>query len=121
VHAGVSSDYLIQTIGAVTTVKDQAPTTNGDDGTDKIVNVEHIQFSDGVQDVDHAPVITSDGAGDTADVAIAENETAVTTVTATDSDAGQSMTFGIAGWDDAKFFTIVAMTGALRLRRVAGR
>ena len=62
---------------------------------------------------DDAPVITSDGAGATASVNVAENATAVTTVTATDPDAGATLTYSIVGGADAAMFTVNASTGAL--------
>ena len=62
---------------------------------------------------DNAPVITSDGAGATASVNVAENGTAVTTVTATDLDAGSTLTYSIVGGADAAKFTVDANTGAL--------
>ena len=60
-----------------------------------------------------APTITSNGDGDTAAASIAENTTAVTTVTATDPDAGQTLSYSIGGGADAGKFTIGASTGAL--------
>jgi VCBS repeat-containing protein len=60
-----------------------------------------------------APVITSNGAGTTAAVSVAENSTAVTTVTATDVDAGQTLSYSIVGGADAARFTINPTTGAL--------
>jgi len=60
-----------------------------------------------------APVITSNGGGATAPVSVAENTTAVTTVTATDVDSGQTITYSIAGGDDAAKFSINATTGVL--------
>jgi hypothetical protein len=60
-----------------------------------------------------APVITSDGGGELATVSVAENTTAVTTVTAADVDAGDTLTYSIVGGDDAGLFTIDASTGAL--------
>ena len=61
-----------------------------------------------------APTITSNGGGDTVNLTLAENGTAVTTVTASDSDLpAQSLTYGIAGGDDAARFTISSTTGAL--------
>ena len=42
----------------------------------------HLQLSD------HAPVVTSNGAGDTTSINVAENVTAVTNVTASDADLG---------------------------------
>ena len=65
---------------------------------------------------DDAPVITSDGAGATASVNVAENATAVTTVTATDLDAGSTLTYSIVGGADAAKFTVDASTGALVVR-----
>ena len=62
---------------------------------------------------DDVPVITSDGAGATASVNVAENTTAVTTVTATDPDAGATLTYSIIGGADAAMFTINASTGVL--------
>ena len=51
-----------------------------------------------------APVITSNGGGAAASINVAENNTAVTTVTATDVDAGQTLTYSISGGADAAKF-----------------
>ena len=67
----------------------------------------HLQVND------HAPVITSNGAGDTASVYVAENSNAVTTVTAVDADSGSTLTYSIAGGADAAKFAVNATTGAL--------
>ena len=62
----------------------------------------------------HAPVITSNGGGATAAVNVAENTTAVTTVTATDADLpAQTLTYTITGGADAARFTIDSSTGVL--------
>ena len=58
-------------------------------------------------------MITSNGGGNTAAVSIAENTTAVTTVTATDPDVGQTLSYSIIGGADASKFTIGSSTGAL--------
>ncbi len=63
--------------------------------------------------VNDAPVISSDGGGASASVNVAENTTAVTTVTATDVDTGATLTYSIAGGADAAHFTINPTTGAL--------
>ncbi len=60
-----------------------------------------------------APTITSNGGGDTAAVVVDENTTAVTTVTASDPDAGDTLVYSIAGGADAALFTINSGTGAL--------
>jgi Ca2+-binding RTX toxin-like protein len=59
------------------------------------------------------PTITSNGGGNTAAVSMAENTTAVTTVTATDPDLGQTLGYSIFGGADASKFTINSTTGAL--------
>src|SRR4029077_7913169 len=58
------------------------------------------------------PVITSNGGGAAVSIALPENATAVTTVTASDVD-GPSLAFSIAGGSDAAKFQINATTGAL--------
>ncbi|NBD19260.1 DUF4347 domain-containing protein [Aquabacterium fontiphilum] len=63
---------------------------------------------------DNAPVITSNGGGANAAVAINENTTAVTTVTATDADGLGALNYSISGGADAALFSIHATTGVLR-------
>jgi Ca2+-binding RTX toxin-like protein/peptidoglycan/xylan/chitin deacetylase (PgdA/CDA1 family) len=62
------------------------------------------------------PVITSDGGGDAAALTVAEGETAVTTVAATDPDAGAQLGYAIAGGADADLFTLDAASGALSFK-----
>jgi hypothetical protein len=62
---------------------------------------------------DIAPVITSDGGGTLALFNIPENTTAITTVSATDADAGTTITYSLSGGADAGKFTINSSTGAL--------
>lgn len=59
------------------------------------------------------PVIVSDGGGDDAGISVAEGGLAVTTVLATDADAGAAITYGIAGGADADLFAIDAGSGKL--------
>jgi len=66
-----------------------------------------------VSNTNDLPIITSDGAGATAAIARPENTTAVSTVTATDVDAGQTLTYSIAGGADAAKFAINGSTGVL--------
>lgn len=66
-----------------------------------------------VYDENENPVIVSNGGGATAAISVAENQTAVTTVTATDPDAGDGKTFSITGGVDQALFTINPATGAL--------
>ena len=61
-----------------------------------------------------APVITSNGGGPTASVNVAENSTAVTNVTANDTDLpAQTLTYSITGGADMLKFSIVPTTGVL--------
>lgn len=62
------------------------------------------------------PVITSNGGGDAASISYAENGTAaVTTVTASDQDSGDSKTYSIYG-TDAGLFNINASNGQLTFK-----
>ena len=62
---------------------------------------------------DAAPVITSNGGGPTASLLVASGQTAVTTVTATDVDVGETLTYSISGGVDAALFSIGSSTGVL--------
>jgi cadherin domain-containing protein/cadherin-like protein len=99
-----------------------APT---DAGTNNVYDVV-VQVSDGnggvdtqaiavtVTDANDAPVITSNGAGPTAAVNVAENQTIVTTVTATDVDMpANTLTYTILGGADAALFSIDPASGVL--------
>lgn len=67
-----------------------------------------------VTDVNEAPTITSDGGGPTASVLVAENQAAVTTVVAADPDAGDEVSYSIAGGFDGNLFEIDQATGQLK-------
>ena len=62
--------------------------------------------------VNDAPVITSNGGGASASISVAENSTAVTTVTSSDVDGGAPVYSILAGADGAKF-SVNAGTGVL--------
>jgi hypothetical protein len=67
-----------------------------------------------VADANEAPVITSNGGGSSASVSVAENQTAVTTVVATDEDVpAQTLTYSISGGADQALFAIDAASGVL--------
>lgn len=65
-----------------------------------------------VSAVNDAPAITSNGAGTTAVVNVAESQTVVMTVTSTDVD-GNAPVYTIVGGADAALFTLDAATGVL--------
>jgi hypothetical protein len=60
-----------------------------------------------------APTITSNGGGANASVPVAENTSVVTTVAASDPDAGTTLGYSIVGGADAAMFAINGSTGAL--------
>ncbi len=82
-------------------------------GGDRL-SVDNVQVSYNTGAANSAPTVSSQGGGTTASVTVAEHETAVTTVTAVDVDAGQSLTYSIAGGADAAQFTIDSRSGELR-------
>jgi hypothetical protein len=71
-------------------------------------------FAIAVTNVNEAPVITSNGGDITAAISVVENTYTVTTVTATDVDAGSTQTYSISGGADASKFSINSTTGAVR-------
>ncbi|MCR6499318.1 hypothetical protein MUO32_09770 [Shinella sp. CPCC 101442] len=86
-------------------------------GVDGIAGLTSVTFSNLTYDlvthtVNYNPVITSNGGGTTASVAVAENTTGITTVRATDKEAAK-LTYSIVGGADKALFTIDATTGAL--------
>jgi protocadherin Fat 4 len=72
-----------------------------------------VAFVLNLTDVNEAPVIESNGGGDTAAISVAENTTAVTTVEATDAD-GTTPTYAIVGGVDAGKFAIDETSGVLK-------
>ena len=95
----------------------------GDSGGNNVYDVV-VRASDGtlfdeqaiavtITNLNEAPIISSNGGGATANLSMAENQTAVTTVVATDPDAGTTLGYSIVGGADAAKFTINATTGAL--------
>ncbi|MEP7350572.1 MAG: cadherin domain-containing protein [Sphingorhabdus sp.] len=115
VYSGNASDYtvIINPDGTltITDVRFGSP-----DGIDTLRHVELIQFADGTVPspmVNSAPVINSNGGGNSASLSVAENSTLVTTVTATDANNGQTISYSIGGGPDDALFSINAITGAL--------
>lgn len=69
-----------------------------------------------VTDVAEAPVITSNGGGDTATVRVGWGQTAVTQVQAQDADAGAKLSYSIVGGANRNLFTIDTQTGQLSFK-----
>jgi Ca2+-binding RTX toxin-like protein len=115
IFEGNRADYqfALQTDGSyiATDIRAGSP-----EGTKTIRNVEFFTFADATvpsTSLNYAPVITSNGGGATAAIEIDENLSAVTSVAATDADAGQTLGYAIVGGADAALFTIDTVTGAL--------
>lgn len=81
-------------------------TSDGQAVDTQAVNVTILNSND-------APVITSNGGGPTGNVSVAENGRTVTTVTASDPDAGSNLTYSIVGGVDGTRFVIDPATGVL--------
>ncbi|WP_321395894.1 tandem-95 repeat protein [Emcibacter sp.] len=107
VFAGNIADFTVSYNGDYTYTVTDMNAADGDEGTDIVENVEILSFADGTYQVNSIPVFTSDDI-----VQINENETAVTTVTATDMD-GENLTYSITGGNDESLFQIDGTTGEL--------
>ena len=73
-------------------------------------------FAIQVINVNEVPTITSNGALDTATIVMNENQDSVTTVQATDPDAGTVFVYSVAGGADAPLFQINSATGKLNFQ-----
>ena len=101
----------------------EAPTDSGTDNVYDVIvaasdgaNIDLQNLAVTVTNVNEVPVITSNGGLATASISLAENVAAVTTVTATEPDAGATPTFSISGGADAALFNINATSGALSFK-----
>ncbi|MCU0884809.1 MAG: cadherin repeat domain-containing protein [Beijerinckiaceae bacterium] len=105
----------------------EAPADSNGDNTYQVIvrvldgagGVDLQTISVEVRDGNDAPVIISDGGGDTATRSVQENSTFVTTVQATDPDLGATRSFSLVGGADVGFFTINAASGELSF--ISGR
>ncbi len=88
----------------------------GPEGDDLVLNCEFLQFDDQTINLlfanNEPPRITSNGGGSNVGIDIDENQTAVTTVVATDANLNP-ITYSIAGGADAARFSIDPATGVL--------
>ncbi len=115
VFAGNRADYrfAVQSDGSFIATDTRA---GSPEGVKTIRNVEFFAFADTTVAstlLNYLPVITSNGGGAAASLDIDENQTAVTTITATDEDIGQTLTYAITGGADAALFTVDPASGAL--------
>ena len=95
-YAGNRDDYCVVDNGDGTfTVTDRRECSP--DGSDTLSRVEFLQFEDQrlFLGFGEPPQITSDGGDESASVDVAENDTLVTTVTASDPDGGDTQIYSI--------------------------
>jgi VCBS repeat-containing protein len=97
----------VQALNDGALVHDVAFAVSSLDGTDART------ISIAVHGANDAPMITSNGGGELANVLVAENTTAVTTVIAADVDNGHKLTFSKFGGADEAMFSIDDKTGVL--------
>ncbi|NDP37697.1 MAG: hypothetical protein GZ093_02955 [Rhodoferax sp.] len=126
VFTGNSADYTFALVQVATANQGEISAWKvtddvaGRDGTDVLVGIERARFSNGdfnlaaVASSNATPVITSNGGAAAAAITVAENTSAVTTVTATDANVADTLTYSIDGGADAALFTINA-AGVLSL------
>ncbi|MFI0377516.1 MAG: DUF4347 domain-containing protein, partial [Candidatus Thiodiazotropha sp.] len=119
VFSGNRADYDITWYAGTSELVVSDTRGGSPDGTDTLINIEELQFADQTVTItdpsaqfNDPPVISSNGGGDTAIINVAENSTAVTTVTSTDPDL-DTPTYSISGGADAALFSINSSTGEL--------
>ncbi len=103
-------DYETPTDSGANNVYDVQVTVT-DNGAGNLTDTQAIAVT--VTNANDSPVITSDGGGASASLNAAENQTAVTTVTATDPDMADTLTYSLSGGADQALFSINSSTGVL--------
>lgn len=100
----------------------ESPADNGGDNVyDLIVTASDGALSDTqsiaitVTNVNEAPIISSNGGGASASISVSENQSAITTVVATDVDASTTISYSVSG-TDAALFDINSTTGVLTFK-----
>ena len=113
-------DAATGSLSFVTAPNFEAPTDTGADNVYDVTVSAHAGWTTDTQalaitvtNVNEGNTIDSNGGGATASVSVDENTSAVTTVHATDIDAGTTLAYSITGGADAALFQIDASTGDL--------
>jgi hypothetical protein len=100
IPGAIGASYILVQADVGNLVRVSGSYTNGSGTLETITSAP----SSAIINVNDAPVITSDGGGSTASIAVSENTTAVTTVTGTDPDANTILSYSISGGADAALF-----------------
>jgi hypothetical protein len=112
--SGTDGSFFSISAGGVVTITSrnfESPADSGGDNTYVVVitatdgasNATNQTLMVTITNVNEAPTISTNGSGETHAVTQAENLTTVLTYTATDVDAGSSLSFSISGTDAADF------------------
>ena len=88
-------------------------TTTNRYGFHQILASGVVRLNDMPVPLNNTPIIGSNGGGGSTTKNVLENQTAVTTVSATDPDAGTTITYSISGGADGDKFNINGSTGIL--------
>lgn len=110
-------DFVFPVAGAGQTLSIEIDATSG--GAFQSWAMDNVRLSGTEPSIGNTPpTITSNGGGDTASTSIEEGNNAVTTVTAADTDAGQTLTYSIStdageANEDSSLFAIDPQTGEL--------
>jgi Ca2+-binding RTX toxin-like protein len=115
--AGASADYSIVSKDGTITVTDLLPSSNGDDGTDKLTNFRYLEFSDKTLTFNTGPGAVADANAATNKVAenAANGTTVGITASALDSDTDVPVIFSLT--DDAGGrFSIDPGTGVVSVK-----
>jgi hypothetical protein len=107
----VASDSVTARIRFLSSPNFESPTDVGANNgyelsiraTDRVGNFANLSITISVTNVDEAPTITINSSNSTHAITQAENSTSVVTYTATDVDAGASLSFALSGTDAADF------------------
>ena len=107
----VASDSLTARIRFLSSPNFESPTDVGANNgyelsiraTDRIGNFANQSITISVTNVNEAPTITINSSNATHSITQAENSTSIVTYTATDVDAGASLSFSLSGTDAADF------------------
>jgi len=107
VASGVAGDQIVDNAIGLDQFGLPLPNTgqgiaNGSSGANFIVGNEPSPPPPG-----NPPVITSNGGGPIASITMVTSQTLVTTVTATDSDPGQTLSYAITGGEDMALFDLL--------------
>lgn len=123
-RSGTDSSFFAITSGGVLTITTrdfESPSDSGSNNTYEVTitatdlggNIKTQALTVTITNVNEAPSISNNGSATTHSISQPENITSVVTYSATDVDAGASLSFSITGGSDSADFSINSSTGVL--------